>query len=208
MYQQHLKDEKSTSVTDFLLVVIFLLLAIFMRQIVDFCAALPAPWRSLSQLMLFILFVGICLFIYKRRICSYRYTVIFEAAPEGELDQYGNQLVWPWPIGTVLFERMVANKGKIAEEIAPNELIALVKPEANTIGVIAPEGVMQKPNFLNTARLTRFSRKTASMLVFARNGKTGYIYFHPDDTLSGHIEALLRAKCEAQAGEDAGQAHA
>lgn len=49
MYQQHLKDEKSTSLTDFLLVIVFLLLAIFMRQIVDFCASLPAPWRSISQ---------------------------------------------------------------------------------------------------------------------------------------------------------------
>lgn len=207
MYQQHLKDEKSTSVTDLLLVVLFLLLAIFMRQIVDFCAALPAPWRSLSQLMLFILFVGICLFIYKRRICSYRYTVIFEAVPEGELDQYGNQRVWPWPVGTVLFERMVANKGKIIEEIAPTELIALVKPDANAIGIIAPEGTLQKPNFLNTARLTLFPRKTASMLVFVRNGKTGYIFFHPDDTLSGHIETLLHAKHAARAAEAAEQAH-
>ena len=64
MYQQHLKDEKSTSLTDFLLVIVFLLLAIFMRQIVDFCASLPAPWRSISQLVLFAVFVGICLFIY------------------------------------------------------------------------------------------------------------------------------------------------
>lgn len=46
MYQQHLKDEKSTSLTDFLLVVLFLLIAVFMRQIVDFCAALPAPWAQ------------------------------------------------------------------------------------------------------------------------------------------------------------------
>ena len=87
MYQQHLQSEKSTSLTDFLLVVIFLLLAVFMRQIVDFCAALPTPWRSISQLVLFAAFVGICLFIYKRRICSFRYTVIFEEAPEGQLDR-------------------------------------------------------------------------------------------------------------------------
>ncbi len=196
MYQQHLKDEKSTSLTDFLLVVLFLLIAVFMRQIVDFCATLPAPWHSLSQFALFLSFVGICLFIYKRRICSYRYTVVFKPAPEGEVDQYGNQLVWPWPIGTVLFERMVANKGKLAEEIAPAELVALVKPD--TVGLFSPSGALKKPGFFNTARLTRLPRKTASMLVFERNGKLGYILFHPDEMLTGHLEALLAAKREAK----------
>lgn len=198
MYQQHLKDEKSTSLTDFLLVVLFLLIAVFMRQIVDFCAALPAPWHSLSQGALFLSFVGICLFIYKRRICSYRYTVVFQPAPEGEVDPYGNQLVWPWPIGTVLFERMVANKGKLAEEIAPAELVALVKP-GTAFSLFSPSGTLKKPGFFNTARMTRLPRKTASMLVFERNGKAGYILFHPDETLTGHLEALLAAKREAKA---------
>lgn len=145
MYQQHLKDEKSTSLTDFLLVIVFLLLAIFMRQIVDFCASLPAPWRSISQLVLFAVFVGICLFIYKRRICAFRYTVIFQPAPEGQLDKFGNQLVWPWPIGTVLFERMVGGKGKIAQEIAPSELVALVKPDA--VGLFSSKAMLKKPGF-------------------------------------------------------------
>ena len=206
MYQQHLKDEKSTSLTDFLLVIGFLLLAIFMRQIVDFCASLPAPWRSISQLVLFAVFVGICLFIYKRRICAFRYTVIFQPAPEGQLDKFGNQLVWPWPIGTVLFERMVGGKGKIAQEIAPSELVALVKPDA--VGLFSSKAMLKKPGFFNTERLTRFSSKTASMLVFERGGKAGYILFHPDETLTGHIEALLAAKREAKAEAEAGDAGA
>lgn len=202
MYQQHLQNEKSTSLMDFLLVVVFLLLAVFMRQIVDFCAALPTPWRSISQLVLFAAFVGICLFIYKRRICSFRYTVIFEEAPEGQLDRYGNQLVWPWPVGTVLFERMVSNKGKIAEEIAPAELVALVKPNE----VLPSELFPKKPGFFSTERMTRCSRKTASTLVFLRNGKPGCILFHPDETLTAHIETLLAAKHEAEAQAAAGQA--
>lgn len=104
------------------------------------------------------MFVGICLFIYKRRICAFRYTVIFQPAPEGQLDKFGNQLVWPWPIGTVLFERMVGGKGKIAQEIAPSELVALVKLDA--VGLFSSKAMLKKPGFFNTERLTRFSSKT------------------------------------------------
>lgn len=88
-------------------------------------------------------------FIYKRRICAFRYTVIFQPAPEGQLDKFGNQLVWPWPIGTVLFERMVGGKGKIAQEIAPSELVALVKPDA--VGLFSSKAMLKNPVFQHRA---------------------------------------------------------
>lgn len=46
------------------------------------------------------------------------------------------------------------------------------------------------------------------MLVFERGGKIGYILFHPDETLTGHIEVLLAAKREAKAEAEAGDADA
>lgn len=203
MYQQKLESEKSSSRFDFLLVILFLLIAIFMRQIVDFCMALPAPWKGLSQMLFFCAFVGICLFIYKRRICSYRYTVVYAPPPEGEVDAYGNPMEWPWPVGTVLFERMVSNKGNLGEGVAPQELVALIKPGEPITAPNMPGIPEQKPTPLNTARLTRNAKKTAHTLVFLRKGKLGYIMFHPDETFCSHLEALLAAKRKAAAEENA-----
>ncbi len=198
MYQQPLQNQKNSSKLDLLLFILFIGIALFMRQITDFFTALPAPWNTAGQILLFLMFIGICLFVYKRRLCSYRYTVIFAPAPEGELDPYGNPLEWPWPIGTVLFERMVSNKGNLVEEVPPAELLALLSPgQAPESGLLENGG--KKPNYFNTTRMTRYSAKKAHTLVFRRKGKIRYIAFHPDETMCGHIETLLAAKREAAA---------
>ena len=109
MYQHTNDNQKFTSVLDIILVIIILAVIVFIKKITTFFSSIP--YGGLMNLAIFIGIVVFCLYVYKRRLCSYRYTIYYRQ-PEGE-DEFGQPLTNPYPLGTMLFERMTANKGKI-----------------------------------------------------------------------------------------------
>lgn len=123
--------------------------------------------------VLMIMFVvGACYFIYRRRLCSYRYTIFYEQPPEGELDEFGKQLTQPYPLGSILFERMTGGRGKLYEGVAAYDFVALMAPGKK---------YSEKIGFLNYSKITVYSVKTAHTLIFRRKGKLYGIYFHPNE---------------------------
>jgi len=112
------------------------------------------------------------------------------------VDRFGNKAEWPWPVGTVVIEKMVSNKGRIIDEIAPDELTAFVGPEeADAYFAAHPEirrSALQKERYCRP-----FGKKT-SYLIYRRYGSLRAAAFRPDETFAAHLETLLRIKAEAE----------
>ena len=176
MYQHTNDNQRSTSVGDLILVIVLIAIIVFIKKISDWITTLPLS--GLWTALLVILLIGGIFFIYKKRLCSYRYTIYYKAPPEGELDEFGNQAESPYPLGTILFERMTGGKGKLYEGVNAKDIVALVKPG---------ESYPEKIGFFNLSKLSVYAQKTAHLLVFRRKGKLYGIYFHPNEEFVAHV---------------------
>ena len=169
MYQQTNDNQKVTSTGDLILVIVLIAIIVFIKKISNFLTSL-GPVGTYLMVVLALFLVAAIYFIYRKRLCSYRYTLFYQDPPEGELDEYGQPAKQPYPLGTVLFERMTGGKGRLYEALKPEDIVALLEPG---------EKYSEKIGFFNMARLTVYSAKTAHTLVFRRKGKLFGIYFHP-----------------------------
>ncbi len=178
MHQEFVEGSKGSSKADFIILVVFILFIVFLRRIVDLLAALPTPFNAIGQILLLGLVVVALALVYDRRISNYRYTIVYRQPEEGEENEFGYAQPYPWPVGAILFERMVGKKGKILEKIDPEELVALLAPG---------EAYSEKIGFFNRSRLTCKRGKTAYTAVFRRKGRLYGILFHPTGELLGYI---------------------
>ena len=178
MHQETVQGGKESAKVDFIIVVAFVFVILFIRQIIDLVAALPAPFNAIGQLALLAGVVVVLALVYDRRISGYRYTIVYRQIEEGEENEFGHAKPYPWPVGAILFERIVGKKGKILEKIDPEEFVALLAP-----GETYPERV----GFLNSSRLTVKRSKTAHTALFRRKGRLYAIVFHPTEEMVGYI---------------------
>ena len=123
MYQET-NGGNATKKQDLLLFFGLLALVILARMLMN--AVSSIPHGSILQIPLFIGLILVCLMIYKKRLCSYRYTLFNMEPEEGDLDQYGNQRRNPYPLGTLVFEQFSGGKGRIVDTVAPGEMQAIV----------------------------------------------------------------------------------
>lgn len=187
MYQETLESKKSSTALDLLLVVLLLLIIIFIKQISVWVSALPSPFNAICQLLVFALIIYIVYIVYAKRIRSYRYSILYDQPEEGAVDENDIPLPrYPYETGSVFFERMIGEKGKMNEHVKPDELLSLLKP-----GEKWASSGDDAPSWLRTTKQSNKKRKTAHQLIYRRKGKIYLIYFHPTDALIGHIEARL-----------------
>ena len=193
MYQQTNDNQKFSSVVDIILVIAVLAIIVFIKSITNFfTTSLPAPFNAICNIALLFLIVGFCLFVYKRRLCSYRYAIYYQEPEVREEDAFGDPVSWPYPLGAVTFERMTGGRGKLCEGMDPKDFVALLEPGEKY------EVNGEKISFFNYARLTVYSARTAHTLVFRRKGKLYGIYFHPNEDFIAHMkESPLYAAKEA-----------
>lgn len=181
MYQNTNDNQKSSSVGDIIITIVLLLIIVFVRKLADFFKTLPSPYGVICMLLLLFFIVVSIYLIYKKRLCSYRYSIFYEQPPEGELDEYGHQAAWPYPLGTIIFEKLTGKRGKIYETVLPEETVTLLAP--------GEEYTDEKVGFFNTTTLSVLNRKTAHTLVFRRKNKLYKIYFHPSEEFMEHVNA-------------------
>lgn len=148
-------------------------------------AAKMLPCSGLLQLLIFAAVVLLCRWLYKKRLCSYRFTVYTSEPDPNELDEFGDPRKNPFPLGALVAESMVGNKGKIIDIILPEEMTALLPPGEKA----------GKASF--TGHLSVDSKKTAHTLLYTRNGKKHALSFHPGDELIKILNEILAAKKEA-----------
>ena len=187
MYQET-NGGNATKKQDLLLFFGLLALVILARMLMN--AVSSIPHGSILQIPLFI-----CLAIYKKRLCSYRYTLFNMEPEEGDLDQYGNQRRNPYPLGTLVFEQFSGGKGRIVDTVAPGEMQAIVTDTgtAASIGVIGYDPEALQRAVKKAAVLCTGKKSEASTLIFKRDGRYQAIAFKPSDKLVKMLEAVNAA---------------
>lgn len=189
MYQQLSDNKKDSSTLDFILIVGLIIVAFFLRRIIDAVAALPAPYSGIGQGAVIIGIIVLCYLVYTRRVSTFRYSIVYQQPKEGEENIFGKEAPYPWPEGTVLFERMVANKGKLQETVTPDELVALVEPGEKYSSPIG---------FFNMNSFTGKDKKSAHLLVYRRKGRLWAARIHPDETMVSHIATAIENAANGQ----------
>lgn len=185
MLQERLENDKSTPKSDLLLAIGLLLLIIFARYILVFLRSLPLG--GLLQLAVLAGLIYAAYMVYKKRLIGYRYTLTYAEPAADDLDAFGERRANPYPLGSFLVERMVADKGKVYEAVSAEEYIALLAPgEASSVGVL-PAGAKVK-----TLYLTIKPKATAHTLFFQR-GQTVYkLLFSPSEAFANTFQTMLK----------------
>jgi flagellar basal body-associated protein FliL len=171
MYQQNAQRPGGSSKgLDTALIIIFIVIVLFAREISNVASSLPSPINVIVQIFLLGAIVGVLLWVYEKRISTFRYTVVYDPYVKEEGDESTEPL--PYKKGTLMFERMVANKGKLVECVTKDEFVALMKP-----GEKYSEGV----SFLRASNLSTAKCEESYTLIFRRSNKLYSIMFAPDE---------------------------
>ena len=109
MYQQTAQRQGNSARLDFVLLFIFIMVVFFARQISSLAAALPTPFNIFVQIFLLGAIIAALLWVYEKRICSFRYSVVYDPAANAEGVENGEAL--PYKKGAINFESMVYDLG-------------------------------------------------------------------------------------------------
>lgn len=184
MLQERTGNKKDSTVMDFILIAVIILVIVYIKKIFALCMTFPSPWNAIAQAAVFIAFVAGCYLFYTKRITDLRYSVVYHQPEEGEKNIFGDEKEYPWPVGTVLFERMIANKGKLIFTIEPAELVALLEP-GETYG--------EKISAFRTERLSGAGKRKSHTLIYKKKNKLYAAFFSPTDEFAGHVRDAVAA---------------
>lgn len=182
MHQESV-DRLNNSAKSDLLLLIALIVAFFALGGV-FTALKNLLDSSIPQYIFVILVVVAAYLIYRFRLLGYRYTLFYKA-PEPEYDErFGEMMLhedYPYPVGTLVIERIVSAKGTILNVIAREEMRCLIQA-----GEACPE------EYSNAQPINRTFAKQdkAASLIFRRENKNYRLYF----SASAELVSLLRAQ--------------
>ncbi|MBQ2985181.1 MAG: hypothetical protein IJB30_06720 [Clostridia bacterium] len=187
MYQES-NTANVTKRSDTLLLIGLIVLIILSRSLLNF---IQAAGGGILQLAVFIGLVAVCFIVFKRRFCTYRYTLFNQEPEEGDLDPYGNQKKLAMPLGTFIIEQLSGSRGGIVANIAPGDMVQLIAPGAGAIGVIgeeADEATIKNPPVYGNGK-----GETSHILLYRSDGKIKALAFTPSDTLISMLSEIIAA---------------
>lgn len=143
------------------------------------------------QLVVFIALVAVCFIVFKKRFCTYRYTLFSKEPEDGELDEYGNQQKLAMPLGTFIIEQLSGSRGGIVANIGPGDMLQLIPPSAGAIGIIGSgnDSSLKKPPLYGNAKNGK--RENAHILLYRADGKTKALAFCPSKELEGMLSEII-----------------
>ncbi|MDO5112656.1 MAG: hypothetical protein Q4E65_10155 [Clostridia bacterium] len=183
MLQERLDNDKSTPKSDLILVIALLFLIIFARYILVLLRSLP--YGGMWQLLILAGLIYAAYMVYKKRLIGYRYTLTYEEPAADDLDAFGERRSNPYPLGSFLVERMVADKGKVYEAVSADEYIALLAPGEAAQALPADKKI-------KTLYLTIMPRATAHTLLFQRENTVYKLLFSPSAKFADTFQTMLK----------------
>lgn len=186
MYQEN-NTSKSDKKADLLLFVGLLVMLFVARLLLNIVRALGL---GALQLVIFAVLVAVCFLVFKKRFCTYRYTLFNKEPEEGELDAYGNQQKLAMPLGTFIIEQLSGSRGGIVANIAPGNMLELIPPCAAAIGIIGEgnHASLKKPPLYGNGK-----RSDAHILIYRDNNITKALAFCPSKELEGMLCEIIAA---------------
>lgn len=167
---------------DLFYVALILAFIIFAKNIFAILSSLPAPWDAAAKIASVAgLALAVWLF-YRIRIVDYRYSVACrrDGGEDGEQEEQAPA----YAEGTVLFERMTANRGRLVERVEPRELVALIAP-----GGALPEGLASR----DIMRCSALEAKKSHLLVYRREDRLRAVRFSPTQALAERVREAIAA---------------
>ena len=184
MYQQSVDRSHGSSRSD-LILLIGLIVAFFATGAVVF--VIENNLGSKLPRDIFIARALITLYlIYRLRLVGYRYTVFFKE-PEPVYDPRFDEMMlhedYPYPVGTVVFERIVSAKGSVLLTVDRSDIVALTAP-----GGASPAGEV-----LRTIDLSCTKQAKAYSLYFKDETGLTRVLFAPDSEFLTGLESIMNS---------------
>ena len=152
-------------------------------------ANLPQAAKTVGQSIMVIAIVAFCLWFYKKRLCSYRYTFLTDRE-----DVFGELCEKPASFaelsdGTLLIESVVGDgKGTYLVVAAPEEMRAFYTSGEN----------YELPEHTIRIKGTLAKKENACVLVYEQEGRTYAVYFSPGKELQTQLAEMLSTKQDAE----------
>lgn len=180
MYQQTQENAKGGKKADLALAGAILLIMILMNRFSSAISAFIPP--AAVQAVMFAGLATLCFVIFRRRLCTYRYTVILERDESVKEDKEIREHE-ELPPGTLIAQQMIGDKPRVSEIVLPDEMLRIALRESH------PAGFQERPK---AVRITGRPAKTAHCLYYRRGGRLMRLEFHPDNALISHLPEKLR----------------
>ncbi|MDO4528661.1 MAG: hypothetical protein Q4C03_07775 [bacterium] len=177
------------SAARFRLFVLLVAALLVTRLLMALVAALPHA--GIIQVAIVLVPILLFLWIYKRRLSEYRYTLYFREPPEGELDEFGDQARLAQPLGTLILESVTGRRTRVLEIIRPAEHAALLAP-----GERRPDGTTGL-----CPLLAGCPKAQAHTLVYRRGGSLRCLMFSPSKELEQMLCEIISAVNDCGGGE-------
>lgn len=181
MYQQSVDRAHGSAKSDLVLLILLILAFFGIGAIVFY---LEAKLDSRIPRYAFIVLALAALYlIYRLRLVGYRYTVFFKE-PEPVYDPRFDDMMlhedYPYPVGTVVFERIVSANGSVILAISKENIVAFRAP-----GEPEFDGVGTVHDFSCTKRDNAYS------LYYRDAGSLSRVLFAPDEEFIAGIGAII-----------------
>lgn len=181
MYQQSVDRSHGSSKSDLIL---FLVLIVAFFTVGAIALYLEGVFSSRLPRYIFIGLVLAALYlVYRLRLVGYRYTVFYEEPKPVYDERFGEEIVhedYPYPVGTLVFERIVSAKGTILFTIDKNDILEFLAPGEK------PREAVEFEYDLSCTK-----REKAHTLVFTAGDAKTALYFDPDDEFSAHVKTIM-----------------
>lgn len=180
MHQESVDRSNNSSKSDLLLLIV--LIVAFFAVGGAFMALKRLLDSSVPQYIFVVLVLAAVYLIYRIRLIGYRYTFFYKA-PEPEYDErFGEMMIhedYPYPLGTLVIERIVSAKGTILNVIARDEMRCLLEAE---------ETCPQEYSSAEPISRAFVKPDKAVSLIFCHDAKYYRLYF----SASAELISLLR----------------
>jgi hypothetical protein len=186
MFQESVDRSHGSSKSDLIL---FLILVAAFFGIGGIVLLLESKINSTIPRYAFIALVlaGVYL-IYRYRLIGYRYTVFYEAPKPVYDARFDDMMIhedYPYPVGTVVFERIVSAKGVILLTVDKSEIEAICKP-----GEEKPEAVVDGVS--NNVACRKESKSYC--MYYRKDGRLNKLYFDPSEQFLGYLERIINGE--------------
>ena len=183
MFQESVDRSHGSSRSDLIL---FLMLVVAFFAVGGIVLYLEKKFGSTIPRYVFIALVLAAVYaVYRLRLIGYRYTIFYEVPKPVYDPRFDDMMIhedYPYPVGTVVFERIVSAKGTIIDTIDRSEIEALAKPGETADGFAVNGG---------TANLACRKPEKAYSLYYRRDGKLNMIYFDPSEEFLGYLDRIM-----------------
>ena len=184
MYQQSV-DKAWISAKKDLLIFILMILLFFLLGAIMLYLENTFSTNVPRYIFIGIILIGLYAF-YRLRLIGYRYTVFYkplEPVYDPRFDAMRPVESYPYPVGTVIFERIVSAKGTILLTLDVSEIISVDKFSVDNAA-----------NHGKSLNVRSSNKGDAYILVYSKNGVEGSVLFSPDEEFLEHLHEAIEYK--------------